>query len=297
LRFLAKGISLLAMDTSTSSAVRYLKRPEGRIAYSVEGRGPLVVAVPGMGDLRSSYREIVTPLTDAGYRVAVMDLRGHGQSDTTFHSHGDVPTAHDLLALIDELGAPAAVLGNSMGAAAAAWAAAERPAAIAGLVLYGPLLREPSTSRIARTVNHALYRTAFAKPWGASFWAAYYRSLNRGTRAPWLAEHVTAIRTSLREPGRLRSLRDLALSLDHSVVEARLGEITAPIRAFIGAGDPDYKDPAAETDWLAGLGARAELVPDAGHYPHAQRPDITVPATLEFLSSLRGTTDAWTSRA
>jgi pimeloyl-ACP methyl ester carboxylesterase len=289
------------MDTSTGSTVRYQVRPEGRIAYTVEGSGPLVVAVPGMGDLRSSYRELVAPVTAAGYRVAVMDLRGHGDSDTTFHTHGDVPTALDILALIDELGAPAVVLGNSMGAAAAAWAAAERPAAIAGLVFYGPLLREPTTSKLARAVSHALYRVAFAKPWGAAFWAGYYRSLNRGIRAPWLPGHVAAIRDNLRETGRLRSLRDLALSLDHAVVEARLGEITAPIRAFIGAGDPDYKEPATENEWLAGLSGPAsvhtELVPDAGHYPHAQRPDITVPATLEFLGSLRGTADTWASRA
>jgi pimeloyl-ACP methyl ester carboxylesterase len=289
------------MDTSTGSTVRYLARPEGRIAYTVEGSGPLVIAVPGMGDLRSSYREVVAPVTGAGYRVAVMDLRGHGNSDTTFHTQGDVPTALDILALIDELGAPAVVLGNSMGAAAAAWAAAERPAAIAGLVFYGPLLREPTTSTLARVVSHALYRVAFAKPWGAAFWAGYYRSLNRGIRAPWLPEHVAAIRDNLRETGRLRSLRDLALSLDHAVVEARLGEITAPVRAFIGAGDPDYKAPATENEWLAGLSGpvsvHTELVPDAGHYPHAQRPGITVPATLEFLGSLRGKADAWAVRA
>ncbi|MGO4691495.1 alpha/beta fold hydrolase [Glaciibacter sp. 2TAF33] len=294
------------MDTSTPPSAQYLRvhylaRPEGRIAYSVEGSGPLVVAVPGMGDLRSSFRELVPPLLAAGHRVAVMDLRGHGQSDTTFRTHGDVPTALDILALIDELGVPAVVLGNSMGAAAAAWAAAERPAAIAGLVLYGPMLREPSASRFVHMMNRTLYRAAIAKPWGAAFWAGYYRSLNRGVRAPWLPEHVAAIRSSLGEPGRLRSFRDLALSLDHSVVEARLGEITAPIRAFIGTGDPDYKDPAAENEWLAGLngpaGVTTELVPDAGHYPHAQRPDITVPATLEFLGSLRGPADAWASRA
>jgi pimeloyl-ACP methyl ester carboxylesterase len=188
-----------------------------------------------------------------------------------------------------------------MGAAAAAWAAAERPAAIAGLVFYGPLLREPTTSKLARAVSHALYRVAFAKPWGAAFWAGYYRSLNRGIRAPWLPGHVAAIRVNLRETGRLRSLRDLALSLDQAVVEARLGEITAPIRAFIGAGDPDYKEPATENEWLASVSGPAsvhtELVPDAGHYPHAQRPDITVPATLQFLGSLRGTADAWASRA
>src|SRR3954470_12725724 len=133
------------MNTIAAGEVHYLSRPEGRVSYTVEGSGPLVIAVPGMGDLRSSFRELVGPLVAAGYRVAVTDLRGHGQSDTTFSEYGDIPTARDIIALIDELGAPALVLGNSMGAAAAAWAAAERPDAIAGLVLYGPLLRDPTS--------------------------------------------------------------------------------------------------------------------------------------------------------
>lgn len=102
------------MNTSTASQVRYLQRPEGRISYTVEGSGPLVVAVPGMGDLRSSYRELVGPLVRAGYRVAVTDLRSHGDSDTGFRTFGDIATGEDLLALIAELGGPAVVLGNSI---------------------------------------------------------------------------------------------------------------------------------------------------------------------------------------
>src|SRR5947209_19971987 len=112
------------MNTSIANEVRFLQRPEGRISYTVQGSGPLVVAVPGMGDLRSTYRELVGPLVDAGFRVATTDLRAHGDSDTTFTQFGDIPTARDLVALIDELGGPAVILGNSMGAAAAAWAAA-----------------------------------------------------------------------------------------------------------------------------------------------------------------------------
>lgn len=286
------------MNTSLARDVRFLDRPEGRVAYTVDGAGPLVIAVPGMGDLRSSYRELVRPLIDAGFRVAVMDLRGHGQSDTTFHIHGDTATGEDILALIDELGASAAVLGNSMGAAAAAWAAAERPGAIAGLVLYGPLLREPKRSAFSAAALRMLYRLALARPWGAKFWKGYYRSINKGIRAPWLDEHLTSIEHSLAEPGRLRSLRELALQLDHSVVESRLGTVTAPIRAFVGALDPDYPNPQAECDWIATLGARVELVPDSGHYPHAQRPEIVVPAMLEFLDTLRDeATDEWARRA
>ena len=276
------------MNTSIASQVHFLQRPEGRISYTVEGSGPLVVAVPGMGDLRSSYRELVGPLVQAGYRVAVTDLRSHGDSDTGFRTFGDIATGEDLIALIDELGGPAVVLGNSMGAAAAAWAAAERRDAIAGLALYGPLLRDPAASRATAAFQKALFGVVLARPWGAAFWAGYYKKpLNKGHTAPWLDEHIAAIRANLREPGRLRDFRRLALQLTHSVVEPRLPQVQAPMIAFVGEFDPDFPDAAAEADWIESLGARVVRVSDAAHYPHAQRPDVTVPATLEFLQERR----------
>jgi len=71
----------------------YLTRPEGRIGYDVVGEGPLVVLVPGMGDLRAGYRFLAPALREAGYRVACTDLRGQGDSDATFPSYGDEETA------------------------------------------------------------------------------------------------------------------------------------------------------------------------------------------------------------
>lgn len=286
---MANSVSFRAMD---SISVRYLQRPEGRVSYTVEGSGPLVVAVPGMGDLRSSYRELVGPLRDAGFRVAVTDLRAHGASDTTFRTFGDIATGRDLLALIDELGGPAVVLGTSMGAAAAAWSAAERPDDVAGLVLFGPILRNPKTTPAAAALTRAMYRILFAGPWGPGIWARYYaKTLNRGRTAPWLDEHVSALRSSLAEPGRLRSFRELTLQLTHAVVESRLPEVIAPMLAFVGDLDPDYADPAAEADWIASLGAEVVRLAECGHYPQAQRPDAVVPATLAFLHRRRS--DGW----
>jgi pimeloyl-ACP methyl ester carboxylesterase len=86
----------------------YLVRPEGRVAYDVGGAGPLVVLAPGMGDLRAGYRFLTPVLREAGHRIACTDLRGHGDSDTTFTSYGDVETATDIAALIEKLGGPAA---------------------------------------------------------------------------------------------------------------------------------------------------------------------------------------------
>src|SRR5215217_1287179 len=103
----------------------YLGVDGGRIAYEVTGTGPLVVCVPGMGDVRQVFRHMAPALVAAGYRVATMDLRGHGDSDATMAEYGDAATARDLLALIAHLGGPAIVVGNSMGAGAAVIAAAE----------------------------------------------------------------------------------------------------------------------------------------------------------------------------
>ncbi|GAA4686529.1 Pimeloyl-ACP methyl ester carboxylesterase [Promicromonospora umidemergens] len=271
----------------TTNQLAFLARPEGRIAYSDTGSGPLVVAVPGMGDLRSTYDDVVPALVDAGYRVVVTDLRAHGDSDTTFRTHGDDVTGADLLALVQHLDAgPAVLLGSSMGASAAAWAAAERPDLVRGLALLSPYLRQPGSPAVQRAMR-VVYRVLLAQPWGVAFWGSYYSMISKGRRSPRHAEHVAAVRDKLREPGRLSSFRDLAVALDHSVVEARLPAVQAPALVIVGALDPDFADPAAELAWATDtIGARGVLVPEAGHYPQHQTPDVVVPAVLELLAGL-----------
>jgi pimeloyl-ACP methyl ester carboxylesterase len=295
---LANAISFLVM----SNDVQHTSRPEGRIAYEIVGNAdaPLVVLVPGMGDLRSTWRDVVGPLADGGYRVASMDLRGHGDSDTTFATHGDVVTGQDLIALVEHLGGgPAVVGGNSMGAAAAAWAAAERPDLVAGLVLTGPLLRDAPASAAVTGAMHGVLRVALARPWGAALWGRLYRTyFSRGTQASWLHEHVAAVTVSLKQPGHLRSFRHLALQLTHAPVEARLAEVTAPVVAFVGELDPDFKDPAAEALWLrSAVDAEVTLVPGVGHYPHHQAPQVVVDDTLAFLASLPRASNAFVADA
>ena len=151
----------------------YLRCPEGRIGYDVAGAGSLVVLVPGMGDLRAGYRFLAPALRAAGYRVACTDLRGHGDSDTTFASYGDEETAGDVIALIEELGGPAVVVGNSMGAGSAVLAAAQRPGLVCGLVLIGPFVRNGKTSATRRL----LLRVAMAPPWAAISWKSYLPKL------------------------------------------------------------------------------------------------------------------------
>lgn len=309
------------MRSPSSSAdvpVGRLHRPQGRLAYTVRGTGPLVVCSPGMGDLRSTFDTLAQTLVDAGYRVAQADLRGHGDSDTTFTDHGDVETAADLLALVEHLGGPAVLVGSSMSAGAALWAAAESTDRVAGVVLLGPFVRDGAASRAVASIKRTLIRAGLLRPWGPAVWAAAYRSfaVGRDRRSaaeragapavagripPELEAHIESVRAALREPARLRSLRRLVARLHHDVVEARLDEVRAPALVLMGEQDPDFADPAAEVAYIeqrltgAGATVTAVLVPECGHYPHSQRPDVAGPRTLAFLTALPRAGEVWAS--
>jgi len=269
---------------SPAETTTYLTRPEGRIAYDLAGEGPLVVLVPGMGDLRGSYRFLAPSLLEAGYRVACTDLRGHGDSDVTFSSYGDVETAGDVLALIDELGGPAIIVGNSMGAGAATIAAAKQPELVSGLVLVGPFVRNGKTSAIQRL----LLRVAMARPWAGRVWKSYMPKLYAGQRPEDFEDYRRQVSASLRRPGYARAF-SLTTRTDHTPSEECLAEVSAPSLIVMGEEDPDFPDPRAEADWIAqALGAEIVIVPEAGHYPQSQRPEITTAAIVGFLGTVNG---------
>ncbi len=276
--------SMNANSATTARNTSYLTRPDGRIGYDIGGAGPLVLLVPGMGDLRAAYRFLAPALREAGYRVACTDLRGHGDSDSTFASYGDADTAADLIALIEELGGPAIIAGNSMGAAAAVIAAAQRPELVSGLVLIGPFVRDHAASAIQRIA----LRAAMARPWAAISWKSYLPKLYAGRRPDDFDEYRGQIAASLRRPGHAKAFA-LTTRTSHAPAEARLPDVTAPVLVVMGEQDPDFADPRAEADWIS-LALRAEvvMVPEAGHYPQSQRPDITTPAVLGFLQTARG---------
>ena len=253
------------------------------MAYEVSGEGPLMVLVPGMGDLRASYRFLAPLLRQAGYRVAGVDLRGHGDSDSSFASYGDAETAGDVAALVEHLGAPAVLVGNSMGAAAAALVAAERRELVSALVLAGPFLRDPQVSMAMRF----LLRVALARPWTAAVWKFYLPRLYAGRRPADLDAYVSAVVSALRRPGHAAAFSRTART-SHARVEARLDEVTGvPTLVLMGELDPDFPDPAQEAAWISQrLHAKVVMVPEAGHYPQSQQPEVVAGAITGFLTKL-----------
>jgi pimeloyl-ACP methyl ester carboxylesterase len=271
------------MSAMTATKTQYLQRPGGRLAYDVQGSGQLIVAVPGMGDIRSTYRFLVPQLVDAGFRVATLDLRGHGDSDTTFTAHDDVALASDIVALTEHLGA-ALIIGNSMAAGAAVIAAAERPELVTGLVLVGPFVREHPLPFGVTT----LMRLALRRPWGPRVWRAFHRRMFPSHLPADYDTYVGQLMASLTRPGAWTALQQ-TVRTSHDPAEARIDDVRAPALVVMGTNDPDFKDPTAEAQWVAErLAAPFVLVQDAGHYPHAEFPEQVLPAVVEFAHGVAG---------
>jgi pimeloyl-ACP methyl ester carboxylesterase len=267
----------------TVNSTLLLARDGGRIAYDVQGNGPLVICAPGMGDLRQTFRYLVPAVVEAGYRVATFDIRGHGESDLTFTSYDDEAEASDILALIDHLGGPATVVGNSMGSAAGIIAAAERPELVSGLVLAGAYARNPKVNPFMK----ALMWVALAPAWAASVWKSYLPKLYAGTPATDQDQYLATVIASLRAKGYGTGFSKTARTTTHAPAEAALPRVSAPAIVVMGALDPDFAKPTEEAAWIGEqLGGQVLMVPEAGHYPLAQRPEITNQAVLTFLASI-----------
>jgi pimeloyl-ACP methyl ester carboxylesterase len=265
-----------------SSATRYLARPEGRIAYDDRGAGPLVVLVPGLGDLRAEYRFLSSKLVDAGYRVVTMDIRGHGESSVGWSDYSTSGIGSDVVALVRDLG-PATIVGTSMGGGAAAWAAAEAPDEVNGLVLIGPFVRNVPMPWWKSAMFRAVMNTAFVGPWGPAAWGMYYASLYPTAKPADFDAYKAGLVANLKEPDRMAALQAM-LAMDKSDVEARLGAVRARTLVVMGTKDPDFPDPKVEADIVAGLLKGAALmVEGAGHYPHAEMPEAVAPVVIDFL--------------
>lgn len=273
------------MSTTTPTTTGTLTLPAGRLVYDDSGgTGPLVVAIPGLGDVRQEYRFLAPRLVAAGYRVVTMDVRGHGESSVAWPEYLTQSVGADVLALIESLNAgPALLIGTSMGGGASAWAAAERPDLVAGLVLINPFVR-PLPSSAVQTL---MVKTLMRRPWGPMAWGAYYQSLYPTQRPADFASYKAALVASLKQPGRFEAAVAM-MNDDKAAIEPRLGEVRAPALVLMGSQDPDFGDSVAEGRLVAErLRGTLGVIDGAGHYPHVEFPEPTAAHILAFVAEAR----------
>lgn len=269
----------------SNPTTKYLDRGDGHLSYDdTGGDGPLVIAAPGMGDLRQVYRFVRDDLADAGIRFVTMDLRGMGETSTDWKRLDDAAIASDYLALVDHLGGgPAILIGNSLSCAASVLAATDAPEKVSGIVLLGPFVREVPMAWWVKAAFGAL----LLPPWGRHLWVWYYGSkLYPGAPPPDIDAYLDELRANLSEPGRFASFRSISTA-SHAESGRRLADVTQPVVVVMGTADPDFADPIAEAEGIAEiLGGSVILAEGAGHYPQAETPSIVVGAVTELAASL-----------
>ena len=254
---------------------------EGKLAYDdTGGTGPLVVMLPGAGDVRAEYRFIAPRLAKGGARVVTADLRGHGDSSADWPRYGVAESAADLIVLLEHLDAgPATVVATSFAPAAALWAAADRPELFVRLVLISSHLDA------APAWQSATLKLMMRGPFAGKLWAGQFRKWHPGAPPRDLDEQAAALTAMMADPHRRRAVRD-TLTAHRDGLAERVDRVDLPTLVVMGGADSHFKDPGSEGRSIAdGTGGALRVIPGAGHYPHVEYPELVAAAIADFMAA------------
>jgi 2-succinyl-6-hydroxy-2,4-cyclohexadiene-1-carboxylate synthase len=260
------------------------------VAYDVHdtGHGPALVLLHGFAGSSRSWEPVAHALGD-GRRLVAIDLLGHGGSDgPPPERHAIGRQAADLAWLIEgQCEGPVDILGYSLGARIALWLALTAPELVRRLVLESPSPGiDAAAEREARVAADERWATLLESGDLAAFHDAWEAQPVFASRAGLPDE----ARTELREIHLGSSARGLAASLrgaGHGVMPPlhdRLASLPIPVSVIAGALDPVGLERATTVARLLPH-ARLEIIPDAGHAPHLERPTTFVALANDFLTN------------
>ena len=261
-----------------------------RLRYVRAGSGPAVVLVHGFGSSLYTWKDVI-PALAASHDVVALDLPGFGESDQPADlSFEDLPRA--VLGLMDRLGiARAALVGNSMGGAAAALVAAESPDRVGALVLIDAAGFDLGPSERPRLVRFAMSPAAAViarLPGKRLVVEASLRQVFHDA-AHVTPERVAEYLTPALRPGTFPAMQSLGASLAGraAAVSEALPRIGAP--TLVLWGDDDRWIPIAHADrFVAAIpGARKVVVAACGHVPQEEKPEEVARLLLAFLAPRR----------
>ncbi len=147
---------------------RFVSANGARFHVAELGEGPLIVLLHGFPQFWWAWRDQLTALSAAGYRVAAIDLRGYGGSDKPPRGYDTFTLAADVASIVRSLGESSAVIvGHGWGGWIAWSMPTMQPAvttAVAALGMPHPLvLRHASVSNLAQIRANA-YLAGLQRP-------------------------------------------------------------------------------------------------------------------------------------
>jgi len=261
-------------------------RPED--GGAIRGR---VLLVHGLAGSTYSWREVVQPLSEAGYQVVTLDLPPFGFSEPRIPGRDAPETASLVWSFLDQINDRDAwhLVGHSMGAGVVAGMAVERPAqtdrvvmvsgsvdtaaeggsGIGGLVMrYPPMQRWLTVIGASRLLNE--------EGMGRALTSAYGRDAEREEIRAYLA------------PLQVRGTPEAVLRFLHQGRDSVSPEALSSADLSLIWGGRDEWVPISHGRRLSeAAGAELHLIDEAAHNPMETHPEAFLPILLETLSSTR----------
>lgn len=258
---------------------------------------PLLVLLHGFPECAYAWRRFMAPLAAAGWRVAVPDQRGYGDSDKPEGraAYRLDRLVDDVLALADRLGAHRfAVAGHDWGGVVAWQLALREPSRITrAVVMNAPCLgtfRRYAAHHPAQWLRSAyvlLFQAPMLPEWllGWRDCALLRRVLVRTARAgAFSAADLERYAQGWRQRGALTAMLHWYRALPMFAAHAPPTPIAVPVHVIWGDRDP-FLEPGLAAAGLALFAFGSELhLPDAGHWLHHEQAPAVLASILTFLA-------------
>ncbi|ALF51826.1 alpha/beta hydrolase [Nostoc piscinale CENA21] len=273
-----------------------------KIQYTVMGTGKPLVLVHGFGASIGHWRKNIPVLAEAGYKVYAVDLLGFGGSDKPPLNYcveiwvellKDFWTAH-----IQE---PAVFIGNSIGALISLIVLTKHPEISAAGVLInsaGGLSHRPHELNPPLRIVMATFNRVVRSPLTGKFVFNRIRQKSQirrtlyqvyRNRAAVTDELVDLLYTPSCDPGAQQVFASILTAPPGPCPEELLPKVERPLLVIWGADDPWTPITGAkiyEEACANGKDIKIIPIPNAGHCPHDEVPDIVNTQMINWLTQV-----------
>lgn len=253
------------------------------LAYDDNGSGQPLLLIHGFPLNRTMWRPQIEALTKAGYRVITPDLRGFGESPMTSAAVSMSSYADDIVALMDRLRIPQAVVGGmSMGGYVLLNLLERYPERVAAAIFI--VTRAGADDEAGKGKRTAL---AAATAEGMNPVLEVFRNILFApatlTGHPELVAEVSGWISATDPRGAAAGLIAMRERKDYL---PRLGAIRQP--ALVIGADQDQVMPLDHSRAIAeGIaGAKLSILQGGGHMVNLEQPDSFNTVLKEFLAGL-----------
>jgi pimeloyl-ACP methyl ester carboxylesterase len=270
---------------------------EVRLAYmdaapTAAPNGRTVMLFHGMNFGGFYFSGPIQTLRNEGFRVVVPDQIGFGRSSKPVIPYNFHDMAANSRKLLQTLGiAKTAIVGHSMGGMLAARFAATHPDVTERAVIYNPIgTTDGRFSGQRWTVADDAYKARLTQTRDQSYQQAY-GTIKRYFPHEWKPEYDNLVKI----------LYAPTLSADwprFAWVRVLCGQMPfldpvvydwphIKVKTLVLGGDKDTPTFAAEAKHIADTipGAELALLPNLGHVPHIEAPEVFYPPLLKFLKA------------